>query len=323
MRTILCRLAAMTLGLAAGGCEWPRACAPGVADPTTCNATLLSTGDAYQPGPFTVRNFTLEQCELDAPRSAEVFAPREPGEYPLVIFHHGFMARNWWYSEMLTHLASHGFVVLAPQAYPPGVFALLGEPTVAEELESAIAFVEWARGRSAEAAGVGVCAERIGVAGHSRGGSIAFCIAQRRPELVAAVAGVDPVDTTAGRIGLGKSVVGAPLVYDAATLVIGTGGNGDCETPTDFAHGRFFDAAPSPAWHLIATNYAHSDMIDPDVNRRLLPICPLHAQPERMVRFCGGALAGFFRASLQADAGAVVYLEDPTTMEIDVALQSK
>jgi predicted dienelactone hydrolase len=44
-------------------------------------------------------------------------APADPdgGPYPVVVFSHGFSANAVWYSHLPEHLASHGFVVVAPE----------------------------------------------------------------------------------------------------------------------------------------------------------------------------------------------------------------
>src|SRR5262245_59492662 len=43
--------------------------------------------------------------------------PADPdgGPYPVVVFSHGFSANAVWYSHLPEHLASHGFVVVAPE----------------------------------------------------------------------------------------------------------------------------------------------------------------------------------------------------------------
>lgn len=72
----------------------------------------------------TARSFVLG-VEAGAGRAVEftVFAPAQPGTYPLIAFSHGAFATPARYAAMLEPLAGAGFVVLAPmhidsEAYP-------------------------------------------------------------------------------------------------------------------------------------------------------------------------------------------------------------
>lgn len=49
------------------------------------------------------------------PKPLLVAAPEEAGEYPVLLFLHGYMAVNTFYSQLLHHVASHGFIVIGPQ----------------------------------------------------------------------------------------------------------------------------------------------------------------------------------------------------------------
>uniref|UniRef100_J3N2Q9 Uncharacterized protein n=1 Tax=Oryza brachyantha TaxID=4533 RepID=J3N2Q9_ORYBR len=71
------------------------------------------------------------------PKPLLVAAPREAGEYPVVLFLHGYLANNSFYSQLLEHVASHGFVVVGPQLY-----AISG-PGTTDEINSAAAVINW------------------------------------------------------------------------------------------------------------------------------------------------------------------------------------
>ena len=64
---------------------------------------------------MAARSFALA-AETGGGRAVEftVFAPQEPGTYPLIAFSHGAFASPGRYSAMLEPLAGAGFVVLAP-----------------------------------------------------------------------------------------------------------------------------------------------------------------------------------------------------------------
>jgi hypothetical protein len=44
-----------------------------------------------------------------------IAAPEDAGHYPVLLLYHGFLLRNHHYSQLLQHVASHGFILLAPQ----------------------------------------------------------------------------------------------------------------------------------------------------------------------------------------------------------------
>jgi hypothetical protein len=49
------------------------------------------------------------------PKPLLIAVPKAKGKYPVVQFHHGFTLQNNFYSQLIAHLASHGFIVVAPQ----------------------------------------------------------------------------------------------------------------------------------------------------------------------------------------------------------------
>ncbi len=49
------------------------------------------------------------------PKPLLIAVPKAEGKYPVVQFHHGFTLQNNFYSQLIAHLASHGFIVVAPQ----------------------------------------------------------------------------------------------------------------------------------------------------------------------------------------------------------------
>lgn len=53
--------------------------------------------------------------EIVAPKPLIVALPTEEGEYPVVQFHHGYTLQNMFYTQLISHIASYGFIVVAPQ----------------------------------------------------------------------------------------------------------------------------------------------------------------------------------------------------------------
>ncbi|KAL3507841.1 hypothetical protein ACH5RR_033223 [Cinchona calisaya] len=49
------------------------------------------------------------------PKPLLIVTPSEVGEFPVLLFIHGYLLSNSFYSQLLQHVASHGFIVIAPQ----------------------------------------------------------------------------------------------------------------------------------------------------------------------------------------------------------------
>lgn len=49
------------------------------------------------------------------PKPVLIVSPTVAGVYPVAVFLHGFMLQNQYYTQILKHIASHGFIVVAPQ----------------------------------------------------------------------------------------------------------------------------------------------------------------------------------------------------------------
>lgn len=67
---------------------------------------------------FTVETKTCmraEKSHTTPPKPLLVASPVEDGEYPVVVFLHGYLLYNSFYSQLLNHVASHGFIVVGPQ----------------------------------------------------------------------------------------------------------------------------------------------------------------------------------------------------------------
>ncbi|TVT99183.1 hypothetical protein EJB05_55452, partial [Eragrostis curvula] len=252
------------------------------------------------------------------PKPLLVAAPRDAGEYPVLVFLHGYMALNSFYSQLLQHVASHGFVVVGPQLYT------VSGPDTTDEINAAAAVIDWLAGglSSVLPPDVHPNLTKVSVAGHSRGGKVAFALAlghaKFSPPLAALVA-VDPVDgMAAGKqtpppilTGRARSLhVGAPV------MVIGTGlgelPNGPllppC-APLGVSHAAFFDECAGAACHLVARDYGHLDMMDDDTPgvRGMLTraVCRSGGARAPMRRFVGGATVSFLRKWVGGDGAAL------------------
>ncbi len=310
----------------AGCVEGPCCTAQSSADPqenVKCDTFYVGAGNPFDAGSLTVRTLQVARCEGGSPLDMAVHAPEQPGSYAVVVFQHAFLACNSAYSDTLRHLAGHGFVVVAPQMYDPGVGPLLGHPTAAEEAEWAATVLDWLPGNLDSIAGVHACMDRLGLAGHSRGGKVAWLVLSADPSRAKAVAGVDPVDGTGGPLGGQDRVIQGPFGFPFPSLIVGTGLGGAC-APEGDNHVQFYEASAPPAWHVVAPNAGHADMLDSDALNVVAAtgVCAVGTDPAGMRRLTGGLLVAFFRGCLQGDSNALGYLTDTSVMPIQVVVET-
>lgn len=316
--------AALAVAWIGGGCAQPADCAPStnteLSPVSASDSVYVGIGDPYSVGSLSVRRHELDACEFDNAVPLLVLAPEAPGDYPVVVFQHGFVTRNEAYGEMLSHLASHGFVVVAPQMYEPGLSALLGRPTAIDEAQQAAELLSWLPRGLATALGYAPATATLGLAGHSRGGYVAWLVLAGDPSRAQAIAGVDPVGGTRDSSGnqtppqLDLSDISVP------TLVLGMGLSGDC-APAGANHNFFYDASRSPAWHAVLPDAGHADMLDESTAAAAVNVCPGGPDRDAIRRATAGLLVAFFRGSLQGDASAYDSLSDaagaPVTLEVE------
>lgn len=302
------------------------------ADEATTEEVYIASGDPFAPGPLAVESYEITEAEDGPPVALRIFAPTSPGRYALVQFQHGFLLANDWYQGLLLHLASHGFVVVAPQMYAADGIPL-EKPTAYEEAETALAVHDWLRDVFAPGSALPIQADRFGLAGHSRGGKVVWAVLREQPALALAAAGVDPVDGEGGPLGGEERVLADGHTLAVPTLVLGTGLGpeageglfaGAC-APAGDNHEQFWAATGSPAWHVVATEHGHMDMLDEldDECGLICDVCLAGPDPDEMRRLTAGLLAALFRLTLQRDTTARAYLEDPTLMPAAVTLESR
>lgn len=279
----------------------------------------LPTGELYKgsapvytKGPLAV---SVKQAQ-GSPAPVTIYAPSAAGQYPVVIFQHGFLLATGHYSDMLEHIASHGFIVVAPQMYAAGGLPF-GKPNTDQETALAVQVLAWVKASlGAQLQGVTARTELIGLVGHSRGSKVIWKMLVGG-ERVQAVVGLDPVDGTGGPLGGEMRVAGAPFNFSIPTLIIGTGlgpmGSGPFQpacAPAGDNHEQFYAAAKSPAYHIVMTEHGHLDML----NDRPSPCglectsCPSGPMRAPMRAASAGLVVSLMRAQLQGvpDAQAVL-----------------
>lgn len=293
------------------------------ANVTACDGLYAGSGSPYETGALRVRTIQIAKCEGGAPRGMVVYTPERPGSYAVVVYQHGLTVSNTASSGVLLHLASHGFVVVAPAMYESATPALLGVLTEVQEARQARMVVDWL-GRLDEFTGVHACTARLGLAGHSRGGKIVWLELVTDPSFATAVAGVDPTDGTGYPLGGQPRVINGPFGFSLSTLIIGTGTGGPC-APEGDNHLRFYEASGSAAWYIYLVHGGHADMLDEDSPdfARIKSYCGGGDNPTGTRLATAGLLAAFFRGTLQGDATALAYLTDIAAAPVEIVVETK
>jgi len=278
----------------------------------------VSPGNFYQQGEFSVNVITIP--DTTAPVELDVYTPSVADTYPVVIFQHGFGASIKAYETISNHLASHGFVVVLPQMYPPGDFG--AAPTPEAEAALGVQIVAWVQANINDHISVTAATDLLGLAGHSRGGQTVYRIALQIPQNVRALAGVDPVD---GLEIFGQSlVVTGPLTFDIPTYILGTGLGSIIVNdflacaPEEIGPNHFYCANPNPTWLVTATTHGHSDMIDEE---DFSEFCPGGPDRDGMRALTAGTLAAFFSGVLQENEAALSVLSSPESAPVPVTVE--
>jgi pimeloyl-ACP methyl ester carboxylesterase len=198
---------------------------------------------------------------------------------PCLLFVPGFMVPPAAYRTLLTPVADAGYHVVVPSLAGHGPRMLLGRTPPEHEAAAALDVIDTLVG-----------AGWLALAGHSRGGLVAWlAAARRRPDrlvLVDPVAGGGP--PWADVAPLAEAPVGL------APLVIGCGLGGAC-APDERNHEVFAAAAPS-CTHAVLEDAGHADMLDGRVGAVGRRVCRAGSDPaavrDRIARLLVAHLAG-------------------------------
>ncbi len=151
-------------------------------------------------------NAVAETFECRARRGA----PAREGRFPLVLFSHGNGGLRWQNTFLCEHLASHGYIVMAPDhtgncavTYVKEAFVPMDASKEARERSASdrprdISFLidvaeSWNKTADSPLAGR-IDTEHIGVTGHSFGGFTSAWVAEQEPRVdaIAPIAGTSP-----------------------------------------------------------------------------------------------------------------------------------
>lgn len=285
-------------------------------DPPAGGELFVGDADPFGAGPLGVTLRTLPAGRAGLPVPVDVYVPEvESGTFGVLLFMHGFVLNKDLYNALLESIAAHGFVVVAPTMYDTGGLPF-GTPSMAEESALALELRQWFDDNLAAEAGVAVDLDRVGIAGHSRGGKVAWTLMLDNPELFAAIAGYDPVDGTGGGPGMmgpDMRITERSFDYSHPSLVIGTGLGAEgffvC-APLGDNHVQFYESTPSPSWHIIATNHGHNDLLDDDCGFQC-GVCASGDNKALTRNLLSGTFVSFFRGALLDVSDDLDRLSDP------------
>jgi predicted dienelactone hydrolase len=283
----------------------PRAAGAPLAAGGRPNPCVAAPRDLAAPGPYTVRRaagpLARHSAVAPGPRriDATVWAPAAPPRgcrYPLILFSHGHNGSPASCSTLCTHLASHGFVVLAPTHPDRRTRRTAQGPERVEDLLYVLDHLPAVWRRLAPRLTGRVDGRAIGVAGHSFGGRTAAELASqddRVKALMTMAGGADRAST---------ALIRAP------TLMVA--GGADTVDPARLSQASY-RALPraTPRALLVIAHAGHGALIDGCAAAGLCPVMRRTA-------------AAFFITSLAHRPGADAPLDPARVHDPGLALTS-
>lgn len=272
--------------------------------PDTVGGDVSNTVDASGPGPLAVLREEVEVAGFPA----VLFRPDTVAPVPTVVLLPGFQIDGNAYELYGERLASHAVATLVV-TFGDSLFAPLTHDALADAV---VEMIDWL------AADQRFDGNHLGVAGHSRGGKIAF-LAATRSTRIKAVFGLDPVDA-AGGPGAQPSAdfpSVAPELMPRVTVpvaIIGSVYGGTTASPLAPACAPVEDnyhqytvaaTAAVSVREWVAPASGHNDFADP-LPFLLSLVCQAGDDPGATRAFAMERLVAFFRNVLGNDARYIV-----------------
>eukprot|EP00850_Spirogloea_muscicola_P009604 SM000054S18090 [mRNA] locus=s54:437722:438946:+ [translate_table: standard] len=307
---------------------------PGAAAASAAARRPRRSNDTFSEGPHSVEVFRIPAAPPDGssalpPKPLLVAAPTERGDYAVVLFFHGYVLEDRFYTSILRHLASYGYIAIAPQMYDTAAWVPTSSTDAYEEIADAADVLEWlddglAFALPASLDGVRPDLGLVAVAGHSRGGKVAFALARNSSDFsqrLSAVAGLDPLDGLPSYFGDDGTPTKPPVLrahnhsfeFDFPALVVGTGlgparkgGLLPPCAPANIGHEWFFADSRSPAYHFVAPEFGHVDFLDDEASTLATWGCATGIARSPLRNFSAGVLVSFLRKALYGDSLALL-----------------
>nr|XP_043621205.1 chlorophyllase-2-like [Erigeron canadensis] len=290
---------------------------------STSSVSVCSQIDVFAIGEYETK--LVKPADTVTPKPLLIFTPLEAGEYPVLILLHGYLLNNSFYSQLSHQIASHGFVLVVPQLYS------VAGPDATKEVAYVAEITNWLPEGLQQLLPSQVNANltKLGLAGHSRGGKVAFALALNRVKTdlklkFSLLIGIDPVD------GMDKGIQTPPKVLTyiphsfnigMPVMVIGTG-LGEVRKNTLFPacapkgvnHEDFYNECCKPACYFVAKDYGHLDMLDDETKgirgKATHCLCKNGKSREPMRRFVGGVVVAFLKAYLGGNFSYLMGIKD-------------
>ncbi|KAL6848644.1 hypothetical protein ACP4OV_021227 [Aristida adscensionis] len=303
-------------------------------NPRTEFAHAAPTTSVFEPGKLAVEPIRVDHKNKGPKPPIKIlgYAPKDAGDYPVVIFLHGFLLENGFYKEILEHVASFGFIMVAPQFHQLGLNMM--DQSDDDDIAAAAELTVWlAEGlQHVLPNGVKPDLSKLALAGHSRGGHTAFALVLGHGDTknlkFSAIIGVDPVagQDESSQISP-KILTGDPSSWNIGmpALVIGTGLGDDPKkitipwipflhwelpacAPKNVNHWDFYNECKPPCYYFVTEDYGHLDMLDDDavnfITFMMSQVCKKGTGPKDLMRrTVAGIMVAFLKAKLNKEEG--------------------
>ena len=84
--------------------------------PITGEPKVSSSTSVFDKGSYSLETVTVATSSPSLPpTSLLIVTPATKGTFPVILFFHGFCLSNTFYLDLLQHISSHGYILVAPQ----------------------------------------------------------------------------------------------------------------------------------------------------------------------------------------------------------------
>lgn len=262
-------------------------------------AVASQAADLSRPGPFAVSETEVSVARPDStlfPALLYYPAGAEGAPYPAICFAHGYLSAPERYAGTMRHLASWGYIVIAPKS---GLELFPDHDLYAEDLSHALKFLEDANVDPASLLRGLVDTNRFGLSGHSMGGG-ADMLSAAMDDRIGAVAALAPAETWPSAIAEMHLIV-APVF-----LISGTD---DAIAPILRHQLPMYESANAPRLMAAIKGGSHCGFLDyppPDA------VCDTATIPSRkQLAITRRLLTAFFNLHLKGDQSAWTWIWGP------------
>jgi pimeloyl-ACP methyl ester carboxylesterase len=216
---------------------------------------------ASAPGPFAVRTYTFEARDAARDRlfPCDIWCPAESSAWPLILYSHHSRGNRRSATYLITHLASHGYLVAAldhSEVVAPGIAGNV-QDFIANRVPDARFLLDYML------AGALPCAacpdpDRIAIMGHSFGGWTALALPETDTRILAVVA-LAPGGASNPKPGIIPATLSFNWPRPPATLYIVA--EDDVLTPIAGMH-ELYSRTPGPKQMVVLPCADHLHFVD-------------------------------------------------------------